>query len=144
MSSSTAGVFFFNSETSTAHITDGTSRTAFVSEIRLADGTRDFRGVLHYAEGPLYHHNFKPNSLIADEIRIGSCTDTPDVPCVGTFSSFNNRMLMMTARSYHSGGVHLLLGDGSVHFLNESIDETLWHALATPAQVTGENQDNVF
>jgi len=144
MSSSTAGIFFLNSETSTAHITDGTSRTAFVSEIRLAEDSFDNRGVLHYPEGPLYHHNFQPNSLIADEIRINACNDTPEAPCMGTFSSYNNRMLMMTARSYHSGGVNLLLGDGSVHFVNESIDETLWHALATPAQVSGENPDSIF
>jgi len=38
-------------------------------------------------------------------------------------------------KSLHPGGAHFLLGDGSVHFLNESIDHQLYSALGTRAGV---------
>jgi hypothetical protein len=34
--------------------------------------------------------------------------------------------------SYDEGGVHFAFGDGRVRFINESINETLYQALATP------------
>lgn len=37
----------------------------------------------------------------------------------------------MTANSRHGSGVNLLLGDGSVRFVKESIDVTTWRALGT-------------
>jgi prepilin-type N-terminal cleavage/methylation domain-containing protein len=39
----------------------------------------------------------------------------------------------VTSRSYHSGGVHVLLGDGSCRFVTDSIDGTTWRALGTRA-----------
>lgn len=37
------------------------------------------------------------------------------------------------SRSYHTGGVQLVYADGSVHFLTESIDKDIWHALLSRA-----------
>jgi Tfp pilus assembly protein PilE len=37
----------------------------------------------------------------------------------------------VTARSWHAGGVHAALGDGSARFFSESIDLDLWRALAS-------------
>ena len=37
----------------------------------------------------------------------------------------------ITARSYHPGGVNVLLGDGSVRFVKSSIAGTTWRALGT-------------
>jgi prepilin-type N-terminal cleavage/methylation domain-containing protein/prepilin-type processing-associated H-X9-DG protein len=39
----------------------------------------------------------------------------------------------VTARSYHSGGVNALLGDGSVRFTKSTIDGMIWRALGTVA-----------
>lgn len=39
----------------------------------------------------------------------------------------------ITARSYHRGGVNLLLGDGSVRFVKTTIAGALWRALGTVA-----------
>ena len=110
-----AGVFFLNSALRAPSILDGLSKTAFVSEIRVVEG-EDFRGVFHYPEGPLYHHNRTPNSLVPDEIRQSMCVNVPESPCIGTFNNWNPRLLTMTARSYHPGGVNLLLGDSSTRF----------------------------
>ncbi len=137
-STSAAGVFFLNSDIRVGQITDGTSNTAFISEIRAVDEAKDFRGVLHYPEGPHYHHNYTPNSLIPDEIRANFCADTPEAPCIGTFAIWRPRFLTMTSRSFHPAGVNLAMGDSSVHFVSESIEESTWHALATPQEVTGE------
>jgi prepilin-type N-terminal cleavage/methylation domain-containing protein/prepilin-type processing-associated H-X9-DG protein len=37
----------------------------------------------------------------------------------------------MTSRSYHSGGVNIMLMDGSVRFVTNSIDQATWQALGT-------------
>ncbi len=37
----------------------------------------------------------------------------------------------VTSRSYHPGGVNVLLGDGSVRFVKETIDGGTWRALGT-------------
>jgi prepilin-type N-terminal cleavage/methylation domain-containing protein/prepilin-type processing-associated H-X9-DG protein len=39
----------------------------------------------------------------------------------------------ITSRSYHPGGVNALFGDGSVHFIKNSINWTTWRALGTIA-----------
>lgn len=45
---------------------------------------------------------------------------------VGTYSA-------ITSRSYHSGGVHALFGDGSVRLIQDSIDGNIWRALGSIA-----------
>jgi hypothetical protein len=39
----------------------------------------------------------------------------------------------ITARSYHVGGVHVLLGDGSARFVANAIDGLIWRGLGTIA-----------
>jgi prepilin-type processing-associated H-X9-DG protein len=47
---------------------------------------------------------------------------------------------LSTARSFHGGGVNLLLADGSVHFIRDGIDMPTWRGLATRdgSEVLGE------
>jgi prepilin-type N-terminal cleavage/methylation domain-containing protein/prepilin-type processing-associated H-X9-DG protein len=40
---------------------------------------------------------------------------------------------LSTARSFHTGGVNMLLADGSVRFIRDSIDITSWRGLSTRA-----------
>lgn len=42
-------------------------------------------------------------------------------------------LILTPASSQHPGGAHTLLGDGSVHFVNEQIDASIWQALGTRA-----------
>ncbi len=37
----------------------------------------------------------------------------------------------ITSRSYHPGGVHTLMGDGTVRFIKDSVDGSTWRALGT-------------
>jgi prepilin-type N-terminal cleavage/methylation domain-containing protein/prepilin-type processing-associated H-X9-DG protein len=126
------GVFMLNSKTRIGDITDGTSNTVFVSEVIKVPGDHDCRGVLHYPEGPLYQHNRTPNSPVPDELRSAYCISVPRAPCIGTFSSCCPKLLTMTARSQHAGGVNILLGDGSVRFASDSINLITWQALSSP------------
>ena len=137
------GIFYLNGNMPIARIRDGTSQTAMVSEVRRGQvhdsPPSDFRGVLHFPEGSLYHHNYTPNSLVADTIRASHCPgDESLVPCIGTYSSWKPRSHLLTARSRHCGGVNLALADGSVHFVGETIDLKIWQALCTPAAHSGE------
>jgi prepilin-type processing-associated H-X9-DG protein len=66
----------------------------------------------HYADAN-YNHHLVPNDKRWD------CSNGSHNPG------------QAAARSYHSGGVNVLLGDGSVHFVRDSIDPATWRALAT-------------
>lgn len=68
----------------------------------------------HYAD-TLYNHRFTPNN--------------PQWDC----GNLSHNRGATAARSNHPGGVNLLLCDGSVQFIGNSIDEAVWHAVATRA-----------
>ncbi len=128
------GVFYLNSETRIADIRDGTSNTALACELNLPSGSiTDMRGIMHYPEGPFYHHNYTPNSPVPDQNRQTNCENVSEAPCAEQYPNAWSRDMLYTARSRHPGGVNLLLGDGSVRFIGESIDLDAWQALGTPS-----------
>jgi prepilin-type N-terminal cleavage/methylation domain-containing protein len=141
------GAFFLNSNLPFASFRDGTSKTILVSEIIIVENTADFRGIMHYPEGPLYHHNFSPNDRsnpdhVRDNYGAGvGCANTPEAPCVETFPGWNGtRDVRQTARSWHTGMVGALMGDGSVHFVSDEIDLNVWQAASTPKATANEVQ----
>ena len=69
-----------------------------------------------------YNHFLIPNSTTFD--------------CLNTANNFG----LKGARSWHPGGVNLLLADGSVRFVAETIAQPVWKALATRAanEVVGD------
>jgi prepilin-type processing-associated H-X9-DG protein len=123
-------MFYMNSKVTYAKIQDGSSKTAMICELRPLNN-RDWRGIMHYTEGPLYHHNHTPNSSVADEIRDAACYSKPEAPCRGIYYYWNTRNLTMSARSTHPGGVNLLRADGSALFVHDMIDANVWKGLAT-------------
>jgi prepilin-type N-terminal cleavage/methylation domain-containing protein len=126
------GVFMLNSTTRMTDITDGTSNTALASEIIKVNGASDdLRGVAYYPEGPLYQHNTGPNSTTADNIRTSACLSVTEAPCTGTYTAYNNRSLIMAARSRHPGGVNLGLCDGTVRFVSNTVALGVWQGLGT-------------
>ncbi len=38
---------------------------------------------------------------------------------------------IIPASSDHPGGAHVLMGDGSVHFVNENVDEAVWQSVGS-------------
>jgi prepilin-type N-terminal cleavage/methylation domain-containing protein/prepilin-type processing-associated H-X9-DG protein len=133
-----AGVFYKNSHLSAADVPDGLSNTAFVSEVRTVPGD-DWRGIMHLGDGCIYHHNYAPNSPVEDHVRSPNCVSTPDAPCIAPgFLGYPTSEVIMTARSAHPGGVNLLLGDGSVTFIGDTIALQIWQALSTPSAFPSE------
>jgi hypothetical protein len=131
------GVFFANSALGAKDFADGMSKTMLVAEIIVVPGN-DMRGIMHYPEACLYHNNNTPNSSTADRIRSTHCVTANEAPCIGAYANWSSRSMTLTARSNHPGGVHLLLGDGSVHFVVDNISLAVWQALSTPKAISGE------
>jgi prepilin-type processing-associated H-X9-DG protein len=143
------GIFYNNSKTRIADITDGTSNTAMMSESILGPGgpaptdpkqvdVRSYYGSRRvnapvsdaicaaitlfvsdrgakWADGEvqycLYDHHYPPNAAVWD--------------CVAFEYSYK------PARSRHTGGVNVLLADGSVRFVTDSVNLVTWQALGS-------------
>ncbi|MFN0198136.1 MAG: DUF1559 domain-containing protein [Planctomycetaceae bacterium] len=155
-----SGTFFAFSNIGIRKITDGTSNTVIGAEVLVVDtkwhvgGSGgygqstdvDNRGAIYSNLGGmpnLFSTLYPPNTSIPDQTY--SCpisvTDTR-APCINmaaTGSGFA-RNGFVSARSYHEGGVHALMGDGAVRFVSENIDTNTWNWLGTRAgnETTGE------
>jgi len=130
------GLFSLNSKNRFADMGDGSSNTAMVSEILMIPGN-DQRGAM-YPEGVVYHHTHTPNNSTPDEVRDTGCVSVVEAPCTGAFSSWNPRTLLVTPRSAHPGGVNILMGDGSVHFVSDTIALNVWQSAGTPKAIENE------
>ncbi len=126
-----AGLFDTRLNRNLRDITDGSSNTVMASELVKVPGN-DFRGVMHYPEGPLYQHNNTPNTSIPDSFRSSLCVSVTGAPCTGTYTAWNNRNIILAARSKHVGGVHVLMCDGSTRFVSNNVDTTTWRNLGVP------------
>jgi prepilin-type processing-associated H-X9-DG protein len=68
-----------------------------------------------------YNHYLPPNSSTYD------CITNDALPGPGQYTAIGFR----AARSRHTGGVNLLLGDGSVRFVSNTVRPETWRAIAT-------------
>ena len=71
-------------------------------------------------EHTCYNHAMTPNSAVPD------CGHAPGPQFGGA-----GWVGAASARSYHSGGVNSLMGDGNVRSISPAIDYGVWHAIAT-------------
>jgi prepilin-type N-terminal cleavage/methylation domain-containing protein len=122
-----------------ADITDGTSNTALMLEVRQGQ-RRDLRGFTWWGPATGGETFFPPNTTSPDVIQYipgdgtGFCDPLPpNPPCVGPTSA---TPYMVSARSLHPGGVQVVLGDGSVRFITNNINLLVWRNL-------GSTQDGV-
>jgi prepilin-type N-terminal cleavage/methylation domain-containing protein/prepilin-type processing-associated H-X9-DG protein len=145
------GIFYYYSGTRMAEIRDGTSHTALFSEMRMGDGVADGVGDAELVDvGEAQMMQDDPcgygGSLVTYEgwlycgtyvTAMYNHTRTPNDrrPNCYNFASGRTRYLQgrMAASSYHPGGVNVVLADGSVHFVSESIDLGIWKALGSRA-----------
>lgn len=146
------GVFFGGSKTELKEILDGTSHTATVSEAFLSlgkpDGTlatamaaRETKYVIASTRGPL------SDAICTDPARTtkygrGQAWADGGQTCTGynhylppnaawSDCSSSNWGFRKGARSFHPGGVNLVLADGSVRFVADSVDLGTWRILGS-------------
>jgi hypothetical protein len=126
----TAGNAATPQKTTIVQITDGTSNTMLMSEIIVSRANTDF--VTHgdifnddvEAAGAMFMTDFTPNSG-TDTMYCTPPSQDPAAPCV------NGSPGVASARSRHVGGVNVLFGDATVHFIANSVDLNSWQALGT-------------
>jgi prepilin-type N-terminal cleavage/methylation domain-containing protein/prepilin-type processing-associated H-X9-DG protein len=111
-------------------ITDGRSNTLLMSECLRAFSRldNDWRGDFHNDDGQFKFMTIQtPNSSVADQFGASFSGGNIDVlmPETAGEPQFH------AARSRHSGGVNVVLCDGSVKFVNNGISLTIWKALGT-------------
>jgi type II secretory pathway pseudopilin PulG len=115
---------------------DGTSNTLLASE--LIQGQRsDLRGFGWWHGGTYFTTFLPPNTNEPDRPNQNCDANPPNPPCVAPTAEFPANL---AARSRHAGGVHALLGDGSVRFISDNIILFIWRALSTTEgeEVIGE------
>ena len=124
-----------------ANLTDGVSNVAMLSEIAAFASTGDDRGAWGWASGCVFNATGSSITNTATMVAMGpnskSAIDrTPYAANNGTDPVINFRNdpdatadAGLGARSWHVGGVHVCLGDGSVRFVGESINTTIWSNL---------------
>jgi prepilin-type N-terminal cleavage/methylation domain-containing protein/prepilin-type processing-associated H-X9-DG protein len=115
-----------------AEFTDGLSNTLLLSEIIMArnDTDYDIRGDMMNDDRPCTQFMTinTPNTAANDvSPYCNGATYPQNPPCTNAGSQYSQK----AARSRHSGGVNVLLGDGSVRFIRNSIDVATWRALGT-------------
>jgi prepilin-type N-terminal cleavage/methylation domain-containing protein/prepilin-type processing-associated H-X9-DG protein len=110
-------------------ILDGTSTTMAVAEILQGTGS-DLRGFSWWAPGAQFTTVYPPNSSSPD-ITTQNCVNVPlqNLPCTDNGGAWN----ILSARSRHTNGVNVVMCDGSVRFVNQTIDISVWRALSTSA-----------
>jgi len=144
------GVFYANSATTFAAITDGLSNTTFYSERVLADGNNSI-------VSPIADVFFSPAFPTTPDQAMQLCQQVDITNLANQFPLFmgapwlcgqhiflhvtppNSRSCgffialraVMPASSRHPGGVNTLFGDGSVKFIKDPVNLQVWRALGT-------------
>lgn len=107
-------------------IVDGTSNALIVAEVRAASAVNDVRGVWGYGPGINIYGRLEINNPQNGQYdQFQYCTD--DTASRMRCNPSSN--VHHTAKSMHTGGIHALLADGSVRFLNENISAATYGAL---------------
>jgi prepilin-type N-terminal cleavage/methylation domain-containing protein/prepilin-type processing-associated H-X9-DG protein len=145
-----------NYGTNMAGVIDGLSNTIMVAELRAGKKAIDPRGVwaLGFPSSSIVNagraaYNPTPNNRLGDsgsdgdEIQNGAAIWTPTIGSVDGMGCISDGTLMTSgmSRSLHTGGVNVAMGDGSVRFIKNSIDEQTWCFLISKADgqvITGD------
>ena len=71
-----------------------------------------------------------PQTLAGSMATFGALGHPPTQPGQGTLPPLPS-LGAVTSRSYHPGGVNVLLGDGSVRFVSNAVNLNTWQAAST-------------
>jgi len=136
------GMFGFNGAAKFKAVTDGLSNSIAMTEGCIYGRRDDAYSPLwaqHRYAGSfaMNHPNIDPNHINNKRYHINGPYDVAGA----TGGSVNDdRILHSVASSVHEGGIHVLMGDGSVRFLSENMDNTQYALLTRihDGQVVGE------
>lgn len=122
------GMFYPFSKVRIPDVTDGSSNTLMGGEMLVVRDTtlHDNRGRYynHWQGNTLFSTMNPPNTTAAD--RSSYCVASNKAPC--TLSATN---VVQFARSFHTGGANFTLADGSVRFISDNVDATIYAGLGT-------------
>lgn len=123
-----------------AKVTDGFSKTVLVSEVISSDagGTPHFvdgRGTWWLDQGVMYSHYLTPNAPQNDPYHgttIGEIAESRKNGLVDAQTVAGGwPAVMNTARSFHRGGVNVVMCDGSVRFVEDMVSSNVWTDLGS-------------
>ena len=150
------GVLFLNSSVRYEQIRDGSSNTIFVMECRLASGSdlgwmsgtraslRNAVIAVPNSVAPISDaEDQDPTGAGASDVAPVSVTYRLHANTAGNFNAGNLRQELADLESgrefvggpssFHTGGGHFLMGDGSVRFISQNIDPLTFRHLANRA-----------
>jgi prepilin-type N-terminal cleavage/methylation domain-containing protein len=112
-----------------ADIQDGLSNTMIWSEvIQASEASKDLRGSPLDTNTSFYTTFAVPNTSSND---VCYCEEnTLRTPSTGV-SETDGTKITIAVRSYHSNGVNVAIGDGSIRFISETINLDSWQALGS-------------
>lgn len=128
------GPLYRNSRTNAASVTDGLSNTVFLGEHHPVLSSKTWFGVVPGAAVcPSPRFAFSTCDLAATLVNVHSGPAATEIPHV---IHPPNSPLCHVCQMYaeHPGGCNVLLGDGSVRFVSEYINQNTWAALSSRAK----------
>ena len=148
------GIFYYLSQVKFAAVRDGTSNTAFFSEKIQGEGYPNPRSDMYMMMNTttmndtcMMCDSLDPNTATPLTSKQGwswvmgemCCTtynhialpNTRTCAGMGFPGNMSNMAMQVPPSSYHSSGVNVLFGDGSVRFITNSIDLATWRGLGT-------------
>lgn len=148
------GVFYYLSNVRLADLTDGTSHTALMSEKLRGNGVpnprtdmfmmmnqgsldaayQECRSLDPTTATPLMHKqgwSWVMGEMCCTTYNHVSPPNTTTCAGMGFPGGMENMSMVVPPSSFHVGGVNLLMGDGSVQFIQNGIELAVWRALGT-------------
>jgi prepilin-type N-terminal cleavage/methylation domain-containing protein/prepilin-type processing-associated H-X9-DG protein len=148
------GPFYYLSSVRISDMSDGTSNTALFSEKKRGNGTPNPKtdmftipntatldatyqtcsGIDPTTDTPLTSkqgYSWVMGEMCCTTYNHVSAPNTLTCAGQGFPGNMSNMAMQVPPSSYHPGGVNVLLGDGSVHFVPNGIDLEVWRALGT-------------
>jgi hypothetical protein len=118
-------------QTNFKDFTDGTSHTMLMSEVIMAqpDEEFDIRGDMLNDDTPctMFMTINTPNSGTDVSVFVPPTPNPQNPPYTNVGASYMHK----SARSRHPGGVNVIMGDASLHFVSDDIALAVWRAMGT-------------